>query len=403
MKEELDEEYKKVFLADLQSLIKVPSLSFPEGGEEGCIQKFIAEKMKKIGVRVRTLEVKDVPGCLHHPLWCGPERNYRDRPTVIGEIGPVNTPALIIMAHSDTVQLFYPEKWNVDPFGGVIKDGRIYGLGAGDDKWGIAAMLTVIRAVLNNEEELKKRLIFISTIDEENGVSNGLLLLTLAGIKGESVFYLDGCESKITIGNPGGSNLYIRPVKDIPSEVFDLHERLLNEECKKESKKRIDLFNIPFFCTSQDIEKSFVFYKREDSKGPFFLVAFYMPPGETKESLCRRLEDMICKVLGKDIELYKISYRIPWFEPSITSPDVPFVKYLADSIKEVTQGEPVINIGGKQDSFIFRNYADIPTVSFGVSRIAEDGFHKPNENIYIDEAWDGCKIVYKTVKKWLEN
>ncbi len=46
---------------------------------------------------------------------------------------------LMYHSHIDTVSPGELERWSVDPFGGEIKDGYIFGRGAGDDKGSVAA------------------------------------------------------------------------------------------------------------------------------------------------------------------------------------------------------------------------------------------------------------------------
>lgn len=48
--------------------------------------------------------------------------------------------ALCFSGHIDTVPLG-AARWNVDPFAGEIKEGKIYGRGASDMKAGVAAMV----------------------------------------------------------------------------------------------------------------------------------------------------------------------------------------------------------------------------------------------------------------------
>ncbi len=48
-------------------------------------------------------------------------------------------PRLLIDGHIDSIPLHSEERWTVDPFGGVIRDGRLYGLGICDQKGSIAA------------------------------------------------------------------------------------------------------------------------------------------------------------------------------------------------------------------------------------------------------------------------
>ncbi|WP_435789463.1 YgeY family selenium metabolism-linked hydrolase, partial [Clostridium sp.] len=57
---------------------------------------------------------------------------------VIGVIGNGETKVLYD-SHMDTVEVNDAEEWSVDPFGGEIKDGKIYGRGAADMKAGVAA------------------------------------------------------------------------------------------------------------------------------------------------------------------------------------------------------------------------------------------------------------------------
>src|SRR5690606_27022290 len=89
----------------LCDLISIPSCSNAEGGDEGAVQAYVEGRMRQAGARVSIFDVADVKGFLEHPLCSGPERNYCNRPTVIGEIGPASAPALLILAHSDTVSI----------------------------------------------------------------------------------------------------------------------------------------------------------------------------------------------------------------------------------------------------------------------------------------------------------
>src|SRR5580658_9380629 len=50
---------------------------------------------------------------------------------------------LLILAHTDVVGV-QPEKWPVDPFGAIVKDGYVWGRGSLDDKPILAANLMVM-------------------------------------------------------------------------------------------------------------------------------------------------------------------------------------------------------------------------------------------------------------------
>ena len=58
---------------------------------------------------------------------------------VIGVMGDGPGPRLLIDGHIDSIPLHSEDRWTVDPFGGDIVDGRLYGLGICDQKASIAA------------------------------------------------------------------------------------------------------------------------------------------------------------------------------------------------------------------------------------------------------------------------
>ncbi|MCX5660874.1 MAG: M20/M25/M40 family metallo-hydrolase [Planctomycetota bacterium] len=399
----LHESHKKTLIDDLCALIRLPSRSFPSGGEEGESQRWLAAKMRAAGARVRTFEPADVPGFLSHPLCCGPDRNYKNRPTVIAEIGPADAPALLVAAHSDTVPIFDYAAWTFSPFLGEVRDGQVRGLGCCDDKWGVATMLTLIRAFMAGGKPLKKRIIFASTIDEEHGVGNGLLLLALAGVTAEAGIYLDGMDMSVFIGNSGGSNLYLRPKRPIDPALFERDAHRLAAACAALSVEREKVFQRPYFEHSSIRHSSVRFVRREDGHGPFFLIAFYTVPGEAREEICARLERGVAEALGPDAALYDLSYREPWFEPALIDARSSIVGLMADAAESVLGRPPVVGVVSKQDVFVLHNHARIPTVSFGVvSSESPRTYHQPDESVAVEDVWAGAKIAHEAVRRWME-
>jgi acetylornithine deacetylase/succinyl-diaminopimelate desuccinylase-like protein len=79
---------------------------------------------------------------------------------------------LLVFAHTDVVPV-QAEKWPVDPFGAVIKDGYIWGRGTVDDKDKLTAMLMAFLLVKRSGAVLDRDLIFLAEAGEEadpNGV-----------------------------------------------------------------------------------------------------------------------------------------------------------------------------------------------------------------------------------------
>ena len=76
-------------------------------------------------------------------------------------------PALLFNSHMDTVPLGERGRWSVDPLGGVVKDGRLYGRGAVDAKGCLAAMIGAFEAMAT--VGVPGRVIMSAVAYEENG------------------------------------------------------------------------------------------------------------------------------------------------------------------------------------------------------------------------------------------
>ena len=82
---------------------------------------------------------------------------------------------IVIMGHTDVVGV-EREKWTVDPFAGVIKDGFLYGRGASDDKCMTTVCLQVMLLLKRLNVALDRDVIFVAEADEES-TSTGITYL----------------------------------------------------------------------------------------------------------------------------------------------------------------------------------------------------------------------------------
>ena len=83
---------------------------------------------------------------------------------------------LLLMGHEDTVGI-QREKWTVDPFAALVKDGFVYGRGALDDKGGVAGMLQVFLMLHRQKVPLDRDVIFLAEAGEEAGGGVGIEFL----------------------------------------------------------------------------------------------------------------------------------------------------------------------------------------------------------------------------------
>jgi succinyl-diaminopimelate desuccinylase len=76
-------------------------------------------------------------------------------------------PCLLLEGHTDVVSEGERGRWSVDPFGGELKEGRIYGRGACDMKAGLAVNLVVAKALVSSGVSWRGRLALCFVCDEE--------------------------------------------------------------------------------------------------------------------------------------------------------------------------------------------------------------------------------------------
>lgn len=81
-------------------------------------------------------------------------------------------PALIVHGHTDVVPA-QAEDWSVDPFGGIIKDGYLWGRGAVDMKNMVAMMLVCLKDMAERGWRPRRNMIFAFFADEEAGGLKG--------------------------------------------------------------------------------------------------------------------------------------------------------------------------------------------------------------------------------------
>jgi succinyl-diaminopimelate desuccinylase len=93
---------------------------------------------------------------------------YEDRPQVVARIGN-SSPTVVLNGHVDVVPVGDPDDWSVDPYGGEVLEGVLYGRGSADMKSGLAlAMLAAVDLAEEIEaNELDGSLMIQAAVGEE--------------------------------------------------------------------------------------------------------------------------------------------------------------------------------------------------------------------------------------------
>jgi putative selenium metabolism hydrolase len=136
------EQYRDYAAKTLSQLIQIRSFS---GQEEGAI-KFLEREFLACGANEALID------------------NFGNIVARLGSRGPV----VAFDAHVDTVDIGQPDSWSLDPFGGEIRNGKVFGRGASDQKAGMASMLTALKILSESGTDLPFTLFFVGSILEEN-------------------------------------------------------------------------------------------------------------------------------------------------------------------------------------------------------------------------------------------
>ncbi len=152
-----------------RDLIRFPTINPPGEAYRPCAE-FLGERLKRRGFEVTYVRAEGAPG----------DNDKYPRINVVGRReGARPGPCVHFNGHLDVVQT--GADWTMDPFEGVVRDGKLYGRGACDMKGGIAAAVIAVEALLDSGMELPGALEISGTVDEESGGYGGVAYLAERG------------------------------------------------------------------------------------------------------------------------------------------------------------------------------------------------------------------------------
>jgi len=154
------------FTADM---VRIPTVNPPGEHYEDCA-RFIGDTLARLGFDVEYFAAEGRPEhTARHP-----------RLNVVGtRTGLAARPTVHLNGHFDVVPA--GEGWTLDPFGGVVRNGRIYGRGSCDMKAGIAAAAFAAEAIRRAGVPVPGTIEVSGTVDEESGGYAGVAWLAEHG------------------------------------------------------------------------------------------------------------------------------------------------------------------------------------------------------------------------------
>lgn len=182
-------EHREEMIASLKELIESPSAD----GQDTKAQEIVKRELEKLGFKTKSFRMDDrVKNC---PDYCEPDIVYADGAYNLAGIRKGNKfgRSLMIFAHIDTESENYFGTFD-DPYSAEEKDGKIYGLGAADDKGGIAMMLEGLKAALAIKGDLGYDVTALSILGKHGGAF-GTLSAMIKGYRGDDSLYIHPAET----------------------------------------------------------------------------------------------------------------------------------------------------------------------------------------------------------------
>jgi acetylornithine deacetylase/succinyl-diaminopimelate desuccinylase-like protein len=172
----------------LAEIIRINTSNPP--GNEGALDELLASKLRPLGFQI---DIVPTPQPGKSVLFARLKGDGSARP-------------VLLASHADVVGV-EREKWTVDPFAGLIKDGYVYGRGAIDFKGGVAVFTEAVMRLARNHVPLKRDVILLVEADEEGAQYNTSWLAESHWAKMDCEFALN--EGGWVMKRPDGKVRYV--------------------------------------------------------------------------------------------------------------------------------------------------------------------------------------------------
>jgi acetylornithine deacetylase len=395
----------------LQQMITIPSVT----GDEGNIQKFLADYLTKMGLEVDMWE-SDWEKLKKHPGYIPVDRGYEGRPNIVAIWkGTGSGRSLLFNGHTDVIPVGNGEGWSIDPWSASIKDGRIYGRGSCDMKSGVASHIMAVENMMAAGLKPKGDVYIDIVIDEE--VSGHGTLDTVirgyradAGISGETsgLAVQPACIGRIWFeieiqGKPAGIQRRYQGVSGI-----ELGYKITKAVSDLEAK-RVATVKHPLYPKMIDAIPCMIGAFHAGNFPSSFAATCLLKgsmatvPGEDHEGVKRSLVEHIARVAAEDPWMKDHPPKVRFVGYDAQASEIPhnhpIVQVVSKNYKEVTGKDP--EISGRQgaaDTRFLNLYGSTPTVIFGPGSTAV--MHSDDEYVSIDDYQTAIKVMALSIYDW---
>jgi acetylornithine deacetylase len=395
----------------LQQMIAIPSVT----GDEAAIQKFLAQYMTGIGLKIDMWET-DWEALKKHPAYIPVDRGYEGRPNIVATMkGTGGGRSLLLNGHTDVIPVYGGVGWTDDPWSASIKDGRVYGRGSCDMKSGVASHILAVQYL--KEAGLRtKGDVYINIVVDEEVSGHGTLDTVIrgyhadAGISGETsgLAVQPACIGRIWFeieinGKPVGIQRRYEGISGI-----DLGNKIARAVADLEAT-RVATVSHPLYPNALDSLPCMIGSFQAGNYPSAYPASCLLKgsigtvPGEDHQGVKQSLVDQIARAAAQDPWMKDHPPVVRFVGYDAQASEIPrahpIVQTVCRSYKEITGRDP--EISGRQgaaDTRFLNQYANTPTVIFGPGSTAV--MHSNDEYVSITDYITSIKVMALSIYDW---
>ena len=398
-----------------QDLIRIPTLN-PPGDNYLEICEYLVRRLQKSGFETELIRAKGALGdCERYPRWN----------VVARREGAHSGECVHFNSHIDVVDV--GRGWTMDPFAGVVKDGKVYGRGACDMKGGLAASIIAAEAFLELCPDFAGALEISGTADEESGGQAGVAWLAERGyFSPERVQHVIIPEplnkDRVCLGHRGvywaeietfgeiahGSMPFLGDcaVRHMGAVLHEMEESLFPAL----AQKRTDMPVVPEGAKQSTLNINSIHGGQDELANYGERLPSPCVPDSCRMVIDRRflLEENIEDVRAEIADVLeavkaqreKFTYEIRDMHevlPTMTARDAPVVETVARAIRNVLgrEAEYVVSPGTYDQKHIDRIGRLKNCIAYGPGIL--DLAHKPDEWVGIEDMLDSAKVMGRSL------
>lgn len=320
---------------------------------------------------------------------------------------------LLLDAHIDTVPVTDPGKWQIDPFGGEVREDRIYGRGASDMKGALSAMITAAESfIADTNKDFNGEILVAGVVQEEafEGVASREIsrrfkpdcvvigeasnLNLNRGQRGRAEIVVETFGKPAHSANPkaGLNAVYqmtklIDAIRRLPINQHSILGDGILELTDIKSSPYPGLSVVPEYCRATYDRRLLIGDTKEN------VLALILELIEGLEAKDPVFKAMASYAVGEDTCYTDTPIRAERFFPAwIYDEDDEFVQTAFRGLKEAGLNPGMSHYSFCTNASHYAGEAGIPTVGFGPSR--ENQAHVIDEYIDISHLFNACRGYY---------